>query len=81
MKPQCKPRVGSYVQRWADAVSLLVKRPRTQQELMELTGVSRHAIRRVLYALKDEGLLLRLQRKKTERDGRGSSPDLWTWAP
>lgn len=71
----------SYVLRWADVVALLVKKPRTKGELREMTGISKNSLDGVLFALRDEGLLMQLKDKRQGRSGKGSSPDLWTWAP
>lgn len=71
----------SYAQRWADAVALLVKRPRTKEELIELTGISKNSLDGVLYSLRDEGLLRQIRQERTEENNLvGSLPDLWAWA-
>lgn len=74
---------GSFVQGWADVVGLVVKAPRTCQELRDLTGLSKNTIFRILHALANEGLVK--QDTAARVDGRdleaGRLPDLWTWAP
>lgn len=74
-------RRGSHVERWADAVSLLVKAPRTRSELSELTGMGEMAMFRVLHALKGEGLVLQLRDQKAGRPRGGVGADIWSWAP
>lgn len=50
-------RMGNNVSRYIDAVSLLVKAPRTAVELCELVGMSRCPVDRLLAAMHSERLI------------------------
>lgn len=66
----------------SDLLGLLVRAPRTQNELVELTGMDKDTIRRWLRAFEDEGLLVKqkISRKGMPRDV--SRPMfLYVWHP
>lgn len=66
----------------SDLLGLLVRAPRTQNELAELTGMDKSTIRRWLRALIDEGLVVtqQISRKGMARDT--SRPMLlYVWRP
>lgn len=60
----------------ADCVHLLLKKPRTLDELSVITAFSKKTVRRWVHALEAEGLISSVGNEKT--------PELtwvWTWAP
>mgnify|MGYP001441015124 CR=1 FL=1 len=65
-------------QNTAELVALLVKKPRTVEELMPLVGITERTLRAWLRAFIDEGLL----RVDRPRDGKpGVSPGVYHWDP
>jgi predicted ArsR family transcriptional regulator len=65
-----------YKERGAAIVFLLTQKPRSVNELHELTGCSLETVRGWLQALEAEGLLKR-QREKTPQ--RGAGPFIYQW--
>lgn len=70
----------SNVENSAEIIALVVKAPRTVQEVHYITGISLDAIRRHFNALKGEGLVQVLRQSRLAQ-GRGCLAALWTWAP
>ena len=76
-----KRRAAHTSERVADLVSLLVKAPRTVNELAELTDYEYHSVSRYLNALHAEGLLTKVRPDIGIGSGRGTAPVTWTWRP
>lgn len=72
---------GSFIQGWADVVGLIVRAPRTCDEIKALNGMSKVTISRILHALCAEGLVKRELAERQNEGVGGRAPDVWTWAP
>lgn len=72
---------GSFIQGWADVLALVVKAPRTADEIRGLNGMSKVTISRILHALRNEGLVRCEPAPRVEGAGAGRTADIWTWAP
>ena len=63
--------------RYADALRLVMKKPRTIPELTDLVGGAQQSMSRWLRALEDEGMVLRTNGEQAPSGGR--TPFLFTW--
>jgi transcription initiation factor IIE alpha subunit len=71
-----KPKNDAPIDRAFILVALLMKKERTMCELCELLGISREAVRRYLYAMRDNGLVTQRTQPQTYRGGR--LPVIWS---
>jgi hypothetical protein len=67
---------GSGVLRFAELCALIVKRPRTRQELVELMGSEWSVVNRHIKALEGEGLVVRAGKRSQSR----SHATVFAWA-
>lgn len=58
-------------------VALLMKKERTSDELVQLLGISREAVRRYLYSMRANGLIR--QRMPPQQWHRGRESVIWTF--
>ena len=74
-------RVHSRRQIWPAVIFMVKAKPRTAQEIHELTGHQRSAIQTTLKRAEEEGLVSKQRPKRTGGGRGGGTSFVWTWQP